>query len=132
MEGGGWGVDDGEVISLGANLIAGQLSPTEGRRLVRRGRWMERRQCCSQPQSLCCKTSSAQQKWRQRGGARESVMVCEQPRERKKGARERERERAPTRKNRVWVLAKARGRSAQANAKRHHFVSTLNFLKYIH
>lgn len=38
---------------------------------------MEHRQCCSQPQSLCCKTSSAQQKWRQRGGAGKSVISPE-------------------------------------------------------
>lgn len=31
------GVDDREVISLGANLIVRQVSPMEAQRLVRRG-----------------------------------------------------------------------------------------------
>lgn len=79
---------------------------------------MEHRQCCSQPQSLCCKTSSAQQKWRQRGGAGKSVIS---PESEKKGEGECSvclcefpcmcacvRERAQTSRNRVWVLAKLR------------------------
>ena len=42
-------MDDGEVVSLGANLIVRKVSPMEAQRLVERGQEMERRQCCSKP-----------------------------------------------------------------------------------
>lgn len=86
-----------ELISL-----TGRFHPSRLSYLFQSGQEIaEHRQCCSQPQSLCYKTSSAQQKWRQRGGACESVS-----RERKKGEGECcVCECSHEKKNRAWVLA---------------------------